>query len=388
MIDHTVLEKPSTAPLIDIDPCLQLIAETSETSRRNRNVPAETIAALEKSGIFRAMVPADKGGLGATPQEWLRALIKLAENDMSTAWITGIISIHPFQIALMDNRAQQETFGRNPDVRISSSYNPFGARTEIVEGGIMLHGRWAWSSGSAHCDWVLLGTLIEGRELLQTCLVPRKDYEIEDTWHSMGLEGTGSNDIVITTPVFVPDYRIHSQLDGYHRLNNQSETKYSLPWAQIFAATVAAPAIGAVRHAIRLFTAHSRTSSTDPTKLQGDPDILRRVADAVTLANRAETELMQKFDTMMETLARGEEIPLLDRARYRYETGSIVVRMMEAIDLLFDVAGGRSVYLGAAIQNIWHDIHIARAHVANNPVPLARNFGNMVMGGENKDFFI
>ena len=62
--------------------------------------------------------------------------------------------------------------------------------------------------------------------------------------------------------------------------------------------------------------------------------------------------------------------------------------MMKAIDLLFDVAGGRSVFLGAEIQNIWHDVHIARAHVANNPVPLARNYGNMVLGGENADFFL
>jgi len=62
--------------------------------------------------------------------------------------------------------------------------------------------------------------------------------------------------------------------------------------------------------------------------------------------------------------------------------------MAQAVQRLFEVAGGRSVFNGAEIQNIWRDINIARAHVANNPTPFARNLGNMLLGGENGDFFI
>ena len=252
----------------------------------------------------------------------------------------------------------------------------------------MLSGRWGWSSGSDHCEWALLGTIVEGRELLQTMLVPRKEYIIEDTWHVMGLQGTGSNDIVIDKPVFVPNYRIHSQMDGYNRLNDQPASLYSMPWAQIFAATVAAPAIGAARHALNLFTSKATSSSTDPTKLMGDPDVLRRVAEAKSMIDRAEANLLTNFDALMNAVNEGWEISLLDRARYRFETGSIASQMMQAVDLIFDIAGGRSVFNGAEIQEIWHDIHIIRAHVANNPVPLARNYGNLVLGGANQDFFI
>ena len=91
---------------------------------------------------------------------------------------------------------------------------------------------------------------------------------------------------------------------------------------------------------------------------------------------------------MAAVAERGEEIPLVERARCRYFTGSIVSKMITAVDLLFDAAGGRSVFSGAEIQNIWHDIHITRAHVANNPVPLARNYGNMLLGGETRDYFM
>jgi 3-hydroxy-9,10-secoandrosta-1,3,5(10)-triene-9,17-dione monooxygenase len=296
--------------------------------------------------------------------------------------------VHAFQIALMDHETQREVYGANPDERVSSSYNPVGARTEVVDGGVMLHGRWGWSSGCDHCNWVLLGAIVEGRPALQTMLVPRSDYVIEDTWHVMGLQGTGSNDIVIEKPVLVPERRIHAQMDGYHSKNEQDEPVYSLPWAQIFAATVAAPTIGAARRGLKLFVEKAGGSSTDPTKLMGDPDIVRRVAEASTLIDRAERDLLANFDAMTALLDAGDAIPLIDRARYRYETGTTATRMMEAIDILFDVGGGRSVFLGAPLQDIWHDIHITRAHVANNPVPLARNYGNMILGGDNADFFI
>lgn len=373
---------------IDIETALETVSRNAARGRSDRMVPGESVEALRETGLFRAFIPPRLGGVGATPQQWLRSLIKVAERDMSTAWIGGIISVHAFQIALMDRDTQDEVYGANIDARVSSSYNPMGARTEATEGGVMLHGRWGWSSGSDHCEWALLGAIVKGRPLLQTMLVPRSDYVIDDTWHVMGLQGTGSKDIVIEKPVFVPDRRIHSQMDGYNCLNDQPETIYDLPWAQIFAATVAAPSIGAARHGLKLFIEKASGSSSDPTKRMGDPDIVRRVAEAKSLIDRAEQNLLANFDMMTAHLDAGEPIPLIERARCRHDTGTIATRMIQANDMLFDVGGGQSVFNGHELQNIWHDIHITRAHVANSPVPLARNYGNMVLGGDNADFFI
>jgi len=79
---------------------------------------------------------------------------------------------------------------------------------------------------------------------------------------------------------------------------------------------------------------------------------------------------------------------MLDRIKYRYQASLVIERMMEAVDLLFNVAGGRSVYIGAPIQDIWHDVHIARAHVANSPVSFARNLGAVQLGADSTDVFV
>ena len=364
-----------------------LIAERAAQGRARRQVSDEVVQALKDAGFMRAMLPKRWGGLESTPQEFFAALLKVAEQDMSSAWIAGIIAVHAYQLALMDDQAQADVYADDADTLISSSYNPVGGRAEACDGGFRLSGRWGWSSGSAHCAWVLLGAIVPG-DGYRTFLVPRPDYEIEDTWFVYGLQGTGSNDIVIDEPVFVPEHRTHRQMDGFNCVHGQANPMYSIPWAQIFIRVVSTPAIGAARHAVDLFVTNAAASSTDPTKLQGDPDITRRVAEGINDIDEVETIMFRNFDRMMERVNAGQAIPMIDRVRYRYQASMVIDRMGAVVDRLFEVAGGRSVFDGAGIQEIWRDIHIARAHVANNPTPFARNLGGMALGAENGDFFV
>lgn len=372
---------------MDVTPVFDLLEKNGPAGREARRLPTESVDALKQTGFIRALLPRSHGGLEVTPQEFFSAQMAVAEQDMSTAWAGGIIAVHAYQLALMDQKARDTVYADGPDVCISSSYNPVGAKCEAVEGGVMLSGRWGWSSGTDHCTWCLLGGVIPG-EGYRTFLVPKSDYVVEDTWYSMGLQGTGSNDVVIEAPVFVPDHMTHKQMDGFNCVNDQENPMYNIPWAQFFIRVVSTPAIGAAKRAIKLFSDSRSGASTDPTKDAADPDVLRRVSEATQLVEEAEALLFRNFDRMMEAVKAGREIPMIDRVRYRYQASLVIENMMAAVDLLFNVAGGRSVFVGAEIQNIWHDIHIARAHVANNPVGFARNLGNMMLGGENKDVFV
>lgn len=374
---------------LDIDAVLPGIAGRADEGASLRKLPQATIADLERANVFLSFLPKKWGGLALEPQDFFRAQIAISEADMSSGWIAGIIACHAFQIALMDERAQSDVYGKDPNTRVSSSYNPVGGRVADAPGrdGLMLSGRWGWSSGSDHCSWALLGAVIPG-EGYRTFLVPRGDYKIEDTWFSMGLEGTGSNDVVIPEPVFVPHYRTHKQLDGFNCKHGQDDRIYDLPWAQVFVRIVSTPAIGAVKHALRVFRENAAASSTDPTRLKGDPDVLRRVAEAANLVDEAETVMFRNFDALVANARAGRPTPIADRVRYRYQASIVIDNMIKAIDLLFNVAGGRSVFRGSEIQKIWRDIHITRAHVANNPTTFGRNFGNVLLGGENTDYFV
>ena len=372
---------------IRLAPHLALVADKAGQGRKARQVPEEVVAALKQAGFIRALLPKQWGGLEASPQEFFHASLAIAEQDMSTAWIAGIIAVHAYQLAIMNDQALEDVYKESPDTCISSSYNPVGGKAKAAKGGFELSGRWGWSSGSAHCTWALLGAIVP-EDGYRTFLVPRSDYAIEDTWFAYGLQATGSNDIVIEKPVFVPEHRTHRQMDGFNCVHSQPNPMYGIPWAQMFIRVVTTPAIGAARHAVALFTGNAAGSSTDPTKLQGDPDVQRRVAETINDIEETEAVLFRNLDRLLAAAQAGKPPSLMDRVRWRYQASLVIDRMGRAVDRLFEVAGGRSVFQDAPIQEIWRDIHIARAHVANNPTAFARNLGGMALGAENADVFI
>lgn len=380
----------ATQMLHDVEALASKFRARREQTKRDRRLSVQSIKDLEASGFFLALQPKRYGGHELNPQDFFKMQCAIAEGCMSTAWASGIIAVHAFQIALMDDRAQQEIWGEDINTRVSSSYAPLG-KVAPVDGGFKLSGRWGWSSGSDHCTWVLLGAIVPG-EGYRTFLVPKSDYDIEDTWYSMGLQGTGSNDIVVND-AFVPDYRTHKQIDGYSGQNPGNDVNraplYRLPWAQTFIRVVSTPAIGAAKEGLRLYKELvSQKASGDVTKLADDTSTLERVSAAANAIDEMEALLFRNFDSMMAAVEHDGQIALIDRALYRYQASLVIDKSIGVIDSLFSSAGGSSVFLDSPIQQLFLDIHTARAHVANNPTAFARNLGALHFGADNQDYFI
>lgn len=374
--------------IIDMQPRLR---ERAAQTLADRQVHQDTVDELQEIGFFLALQPERWGGCELDPEDFFKMSVAMAEGCMSSAWACGIIAVHSFQLALMPNGAQEDVWADDIHTRVSSSYAPMG-KVEVVDGGFNFSGRWGWSSGSGHCTWALLGGIIPG-EGYRTFLVPKGDYVIEDTWNAMGLQGTGSNDVVIEG-CFVPEHRTHKQMDGFLIKTNPGLAEntaplYRIPWAQVFARTVCTPAIGACKAALELYKQGVLGSaSADPTKLSGDLATQERVAKALNGIDEMEVVLNRNMQQIMAHVNAGEDIPLQDRIKYRYQASLVIEKSIGIVDSLFEVAGGRSVFVGSEIQQRFLDIHTARAHVANNPASFSRNYGSTELGMDNQDLFL
>src|SRR5215813_12768627 len=194
------------ASITDLLPAFRQRAQETEDARV---VPAESVKALEETGFFRLLQPGAYGGLEADPVTFLTAVRLIASACGSTGWVASVVGVHPWQLALFPPQAQDDVWSADPATRMSSSYAPTG-KAKLTRGGYRLDGRWSFSSGCDHASWVLLGGIVtddEGNQVdFRTFLLPLGDYRIEDVWDTVGLRGTGSNDIVVDD-VFVPEYR-------------------------------------------------------------------------------------------------------------------------------------------------------------------------------------
>ncbi|MBK8630995.1 MAG: acyl-CoA dehydrogenase family protein [Sphingomonadales bacterium] len=342
-----------------------------------RDVPAESIREFHEAGFFRILQPKRWGGYEMHPNVFFEVQKALAEGCMSTGWMFGVVGCHPYELALFHDQAQQDMWAEDSTVLASSSYQPVGKVTH-VEGGFRLSGRWGFSTGSVHCDWVVLGAMVppknEGDAMdMRAFLLPRKDYTIDrDAWHVFGLQGTGSHDVIVDD-VFVPEYRTHRSVDGF-LCNNPGQKEndaplFTLPWAQVFVRSVSTAAFGGAKAALNaaIAIAQSRISTNTGKASIADPFLLAAISKAHSQIQEMETTLRLTFDDLMGYAERGEAIPMEKRALYAYNSSSVVRRLADLVDDMMQLLGGRAIYMTSDIIQPWLDLNAGRAHVANDP---------------------
>jgi len=362
-----------------------------------RRVPDETIAEFREAGFFRMLQPTRWGGLEVDPTTFFDVQMTVATACPSSAWVLGVLAVHAWQLALFPLQAQEEVWGKDAGTLISSSYAPTGKVTR-AEGGYRISGRWSFSSGCDHCQWVFLGGLVppevEGKPPeMRTFLVPRSDYRIDDNGHVAGLKGTGSKDIVVEN-AFVPEHRTHRLIDGYKRQSPGNAVNpsplYRLPFGQIFVRSVSTSAIGAAQGALDAFLdiAAKRVAASDGAKVSEDPTTQTVCARAASLVDETRAVLRRNFEEMMTLVREGKDIAIDRRVRFRHDSAMAVVKSVEAVDLLFTASGGRAIFLGSPLLRYFLDVHAARAHYANNPDKPARNLGAVMLGAKTTDYFI
>jgi 3-hydroxy-9,10-secoandrosta-1,3,5(10)-triene-9,17-dione monooxygenase len=385
-------QSPDAARLIERARGLVPTLRARETQAiGDRQVSAETIREFQEAGFFKILQPRRYGGYEMSPAVYCEVARTLAEGCMGSAWVYGVVAVHNWQLALFDPQAAEDVWSDDPSVLISSSYMPTGKVTK-VEGGFRLSGRWAFSSGSQHCAWVILGANMvaedgEGQAEPWNFLVPRRDYEIIDTWHVMGLCSTGSNDIVVDD-AFVPAHRVIREKDMFeiacpgHVLN--TSPLYRIPFAQLFNRTVSATSLGSLRRALDVFVESTRQKRATYTglRLAGDTTIQEAVADVMLTLNDLQLRLSSDI-AELERRAEAGDWPIERRAQLGHHTAATVSKCVEAVDKLMLFSGGKAIYAGNVVQRAFLDIHCARAHVANNPYPYARNLGGLAFGFDN-----
>lgn len=394
MLDQELIRQRLLQRARELVPVLR---ERAPQAAREGRLAEETLRDFHDAGFFRILQPARWDGYELEPQDFFEVQMCLAEGCMSSAWVLGVIAIHNWQLALFDDRAAQDVWGEDSSVLISSSYMPVGKVTR-VEGGLRLSGRWGFSSGSQHCQWAFLGAMVPptepgGAPDYRTFLVPRADYQIVENWDVMGLEATGSHDVLVED-AFVPEYRTHRSIDGFMQNSpgNAVNTAplFRIPFGQIFVRAVSSSTIGALQGAIDLFgeVNRQRVGVNDGRKIVQDPGAQTALANAMVTVDECKTVLLRNFALMMQRARDGQPLTMAERVKMRYDSAIVPDKCAQAVAALMYNSGASSIFREHGLNRAFRDIHTGRAHVANCPGKYALNLGAVGMGQDSTDFFL
>ncbi|HJQ43753.1 MAG TPA: flavin-dependent monooxygenase [Jatrophihabitantaceae bacterium] len=376
----------------DLLPGFRERAQDTEDARR---ISTDSIKELQESGFFKLLQPARFGGLEASPVDFYRGVRMIASACGSTGWVSSVLGVHPWQLALFDDRAQQEVWGDDPSTLVSSSYAPMG-RAKAVDGGFQFSGRWSFSSGCDHADWVFLGGLVMGDEGpidFRTFLLPRADYQIDDVWDTIGLRGTGSNDIIVED-VFVPEYRTLSFIDTGRCVCPGQDVNtapvYKLPFAMVFSNSISVPVIGMAQGAYEAYVSWTKERVRASTGTQASADSFNqlRIAEAASKIDNAVTSIENNINEALTLAQADEKIPMPLRVRARRDQVNATGSAITAVDRLFESAGGRALKSGTPIQRFWRDAHAGRVHAINDPEKAQVMFGQFELGLKVQDAWL
>lgn len=371
-----------------------LKARTAQADK-DLKVPVESVLELQSAGLLRALQPRLFGGYEVDPRTFFEIQTILAEGCMSTAWIYGVMGVHPWQLARYPIETQREVWGEDHSALICSTYMP-AAQVTVVEGGYRISGRWGFSSGSEHCQWVFLGGILppDGEMAAEhgTFLLPSSDYRIERNWDVMGLRGTGSHDIVVED-VFVPAHRVQRTNNWTleatpGRLVNTNPI-YAIPFAQVFSRAVSTSAIGALQGAINEFRDNAaKHIGKHGARTADDPVAQTAVAEAMITVDSLRLVLERNYQHLMDLARAGEYPDTETRLLYRYQSAYVTNICAErANDLLRSMAAS-GLYNTNPVARLFRDLHQARGHIANNYMAYGRSYGAVMLGLPNPDPYV
>jgi indole-3-acetate monooxygenase len=179
------------------------ITRMSSRIEKIGDIPDELFDSLQAAGCFRMLVPARYGGADLPLPEALRVIHALARADGAIGWVAGILSATPLILGRLAATAFDELYSDGPDIVAAGALAPKGAITR-QDDGWRVSGRWPFVSACRHASWIYLhcaefeeGTALiaDGYPVLRMAVLPRDSVRILDTWHTIGLRGTGSHDV-------------------------------------------------------------------------------------------------------------------------------------------------------------------------------------------------
>lgn len=351
---------------------------TAEESERLGRLADESVKLVREAGAMRLLQPADFGGYEAHPRDFAEAVMEVSKHCGSTGWVCGVGGVHPWEMAVMDRRLQAEVWGSSPDTWIASPYAPQGVAAPS-DGGYVLRGRWNFSSGTDHCDWIFLGALLGDRDgrpvepVTQLHVVlPRADYRIvEDSWDVIGLSGSGSKDIVVDG-AFIPAYRAvrfeDVETGAAAARAGRTQTLYKLPFWAMFPLGITAAVIGICEGALAAHLDYQRNRITAMgTAIKDDPYVLYAISEAASEIGASRTQLLDGIGRLYDLVDSGQPVTFTDRAEVRRNQIRAAWRAVSAADAIFARSGGNAARRNNPLQRFWRDAHVGLQHAIHTP---------------------
>ncbi|KAF7962009.1 hypothetical protein AWV80_26800 [Cupriavidus sp. UYMU48A] len=353
----------------DLAPAVLARAAEIEAERR---MPSDLIEKLRLIGVFRMFAPRSRGGLELDLPSGMKVISTLARLDGSVGWTAMIGSASAIISPRLPRQTYDLMYQDKSDVIIAVVSAP-GGTAERVPGGWRVSGRWPFASSCHNAEWMMgLCVMSEGGKplfgpagddgppLVRCVALPASAWQIEDTWHTSGLRGTGSHHIALQN-VVAPEANFFDFPAG---ASCEPGPLYQA-WRHLQSLLVGAVCVGIAEGALwdvaeLIHTGRQQLRAPVPMRdsemVQGELGRIEADVRAARAAMQVQADSHWRH-ALADTL-NGEAL-----YSQGIQTGSwIATTCSRAAHACFNLAGGAALYESSPLQRRLRDLQAAAQH--------------------------
>jgi indole-3-acetate monooxygenase len=393
MINEEITTNKITSDLLDAVEEIRPVIETgAPRAEADRKLPQEVFDAMYDAGLFGLLAPKAYGGLELPLPEVMRVWEAVAHIDSAAGWNLVMNQGLASFIAWLPNDGAEELMADGPATVAGGFFPPGTAKR--AEGGWEVTARVPFASGCHNAKWHWLPALEtedgepvmdpeSGEPIVYGFFVPGKKDHITDTWHTVGMRGTGSADIGISD-YFVPDQRsmrmgrLQTAATGFEGPLYRMFPLSAVVGETIVSLGVASAAIDAILELIRI-----KTPAFTETPLRDQPIAQHTIGRAASNVNAGRDTLYAAAGEAYDELeASGELLSWDAKLRLQLAINFTVGACTDAVNLVHQTAGSSAIRHEQPFERLFRDAHTLTQHASKNSARHVST-GRLLFGLEN-----
>jgi len=348
-----------------------IIRQHVETTERERRLARPVLQAMREAGLFRMFTPRALGGWEADPVTVARVAEEIASFDSAAAWALQAGNTGSWWAGHFPESGIAELYAEGPDLLMAASFSP-PHRADLVPGGYRFTGRGPLASTIHDSPWALMtGIAFDGEQPRTTSFGPvvvglalrTSEVQIIDTWQSLGMRGTDSNDVA-ADGVFVPEARSFVVAPVYEPPPQFAGPLYRLPALVATDVIIAPVALAIARGAITALReiAERKTPLGSTKTIRHRPVVQFALADAEAQLRAARLLFYEALNTTWQRALANQAPTLEQRADMMLACAHAVRTSAHVADLMHRMGGTNGIYERSRLERHFRDAQTVRHH--------------------------
>ncbi len=382
-----------TQNLLDaVDRIGPLIKEHAAEAEADRQLSRPVYDAMYRAGLFAMLAPKARGGIELHPVECMRVWEAIARFDAAAAWNLVMNQAIAAFAAWLPADGVAEVF-RNDLPTVAGALNPPSAAVR-ADGGWRITGQVPFASGCHHADWLGMPAVqIEGghpkldpgtgQPAVFGAFLLRSAATIVDTWHTLGMRGTGSSDVAVKD-LFVPD-RLTARVGPLLRPAPGFEGPLfrMWPWTAILGEATVSVGVAAAAVGSAVDLCKTKTPAYNAIPLREQQLAQFQLGKAAARVEASRDTLYRAAEFAFADVERSNAL-LSPEAKIRLQlaVSFAAEACAQAVRFVNDVTGTSSIRLGHPFERHFRDAHTLLQHSSKSS-PRYASAGRLMLGLES-----